>query len=131
MSNTTASEETTKNFIEAIENYINNPPPARAPAVTKLLYRKDGSIIGLTEDSVSEDQPWIPADRKEFESKYGAATHWLRIVDGKIVDTKPKSSTNKINLEPGNTWQADKTFRLVVDENDNGDTDGWSKKSDS
>lgn len=131
MSNTTASEETTKNFLEAIENYINNPPPRRPPLTTKLLYRADGTIIGLTEDSVPEDQLWIPADRNEFESKYGAATQWLRVVDGKIVDTKPKATANKLNLESGDTWQADKAFRLVVGKENSKDTNGWSKKSDS
>ena len=125
MNNTTASEETTKNFIEAMENYINNPTQ-RKPTVTKLLYRNDGTIIGLTEDSVSEDQLWIPADREEFETKYGSATHWLRVVDGKVIDTKPKPTANKINLEPGNTWQADKTFRLIAGD-ESKDTDGWSK----
>lgn len=131
MNNMTASEETTKNLLEAIENYINNPPPPRKPLVTKLLYRDDGTVIGLTEDNVPEGQAWIPADRKEFESKYGYATHWLRIVDEKIVNTKPRSTTNKINLEPGTTWQADSTFRLVVGEENSKDTDGWDKKSDN
>lgn len=114
--------------MEAIENYINNPPQHKT-LVTKLLYRNDGTIIGLTEDSVSEDQLWIPADRKEFESKYGLATHWLRVMDGKIVDIKPKAAS-KTMLEPGSDWQADKTFRLIAGD-ESQDTDGWSKKSDN
>lgn len=128
MNDTTASEETTKNFMQAIEEYIENPPKF-ASTVTKLLYNQDGIILGLTEDTVTADQPYIEVNRKEFESKYGLTYNWLRVQNGNIINVKPVAD-NKTKLEPGNDWQADKTFRLISGD-ESKDTDGWSKKSDS
>ena len=122
----TASNETTKNLYKALEELWNNPPEVY-PLVSKLLYLDDGTIIGITEER-EPNGPWIQVDRKDFESKHGMGPYiWLRMIDGKIADERPISdNTKKLGLVPGDTWQADREFRLILGSDD---TNGWSKRN--
>ena len=127
MNSTEGYNETTKNLALAYEEYLANykPPP---PPVSKLIYTEDGIILGITEDKVI-NQLWQPVDRKDFESKHGCAPyHFLRIIDDKIIDTRPSTEIKiAYDLVPGDTWHADTTFRLIVGEKD-ANTNGWSKR---
>ena len=125
MSSTQASRETTENFFKALEEISKNPPETY-PLVSKLLYSEDGSIIDIT-DEREPNGLWMQIDRKDFESKHGAGPYaWLRLIDGKIVDERPEiDNTKKVGLVPGDTWHADREFRLILG---GADTDGWSKR---
>jgi hypothetical protein len=120
-----ASNETTENYLKALEA-ISRDPPKIYPLVSKLLYSEDGSIIGITD----EREPlglWMQIDREDFQSKHGAGPYlWLRFVDGEIINLRPSSDRKKkLGLVSGSTWQADREFRLILWSDD---TDGWSKR---
>ena len=125
MSSTQASNETTENFLRALDELRANPPQIY-PLVSKLLYSEDGSIIGITDEREPQGQ-WMQVDRREFESKHGQGPYvWLKLIDGKIVDERPEiDNTKKLGLVPGDTWHADREFRLILGSDD---TDGWSKR---
>lgn len=125
MSSTPASIETTKNLLKALEDLARNPPEIY-PLISKLLYREDGSIIGIT-DEREPDGLWMQVDRREFESKHGSGPYvWLRLIDGVIKDERPAADARrKLGLVPGDIWRADRTFRLILESDD---TDGWSKR---
>ena len=125
MSSTQASNETTENFLRALDELRANPPQIY-PLVSKLLYSEDGSIIGITDEREPEGQ-WIQVDRKDFESKHGMGPYvWLKLIDGKIIDERPEiENTKKLGLILGDTWHADRGFRLILGSDD---TDGWSKR---
>lgn len=125
MSSTPASKETTENFFKALEDLGKNPPKVY-PLVSKLLYSEDGAIIGITDEREPQGQ-WIQMDRRDFESKHGMGPYvWLKLVDGKVIDERPEvDHTKKLGLIPGDTWRADREFRLILGSDD---TDGWSKR---
>lgn len=124
---TKASIETTENFIQAFEDWIRSM--RSFSPVTRLLYDQDGAILGITEENPKDGELWIEIDRRDFESKYNASNIWLKLVDGKIVDTKPKPKIREMLLVPGDTWYADDDYRLIVGESD-GNNSGWSRRSD-
>ena len=125
MNSTQASKETTENFFKALDD-LRKDPPRVYPLVSKLLYSEDGSIIGITDEREPQGL-WIEINRRDFESKHGLGPYiWLRLVDDKIVDERPLIDyTRKLGLVPGDTWHADREFRLILRSDD---TDGWSKR---
>ena len=126
MNSTERSNENMSNLLMALEALADIEQP-EIP-FSKLIYSEDGAIIGITEDKVTQGL-WQPVDRQAFESKHGGAPYpYLRFIDGKIIDIRPSAVIDIAkDLVPGDAWYADKTFRLIVGDRDEG-TDGWKKR---
>lgn len=125
---TTASNETTKNFIKAVNDALANPPVIKK-LITRLVYEPaDGKLLHITVDDPKSGETWIEIDNSLIH-QYNPSNKFLRVVKGKVVSIKQSNGAKTVQLVPGDTWHADKEYRLITGE-PSVNTSGWSRKTD-
>lgn len=128
---TPESIETTENFHKAMTEFLQqqeNEP--QKTTINRLFYNQDGSLIRISDEEPAEGDLWIEIDAGDFYSKYSILYNFLKVIDGKLVNTKtPSKHVNQTQLVPGDTWHADDDNRLIIGE-PGVNTSGWSRKAD-
>lgn len=111
--------ETTKNFLQAIQEF--KPTPAQA-VIIKLTYDPVTNIVdGFTFEDT--DKPWVEITREQYNQ--GLQYKQLKVVDGKILEI-PRIRTKKLPLVEGNRWYTSKENMLII-----GTERGWDERRDS
>ncbi len=111
--------ETTKNFLQAIQEFKITPAKA---VVIKLTYELDTCIVdGFTFEDT--DKPWIEITREQYNA--GIQYRQLKVVDGKLIEI-PRIRIKKLPLIEGNRWYTTKENMLII-----GIERGWDERRDS
>lgn len=111
--------ETTKNFLKALEEY---KPADPVPVVIKLTYDPNTNIVdGLAFEDT--DKPWVEITKEQFDS--GIHYKKLKVVNGKLEEI-PLEVWNKLALVEGDKWHTLESNMLIT-----GNERGWNERGNN
>ncbi len=110
--------ETTKNFLQALADYIPLTPKS---IVIKLTYDPNTNIVdGFTFEDT--DKPWIEITREQYNA--GIQYKQLKVINGKLEEI-PRIRLKKLPLVEGTRWYTTKSNMLII-----GNERGWDERRD-
>ncbi len=117
MTSSEPMNETTKNFLQAIREYKEPPPPPKP--IIKLTYDPDTKYVtGYTFEDTTE--PYVEITYEQWKS--GFYYQSLQVVDGKPVRIE-RNRKAQLALVPGSRWFTDQSNMLIM-----GKDKGWQRR---